>query len=388
MSSFAAIAAAPQRIVRPLAAPALALAVAVIGTSVLLLAVGEAPFDVYRTMWEHGTKPSILVDIINKGSQYYIAALAVAIAFRVKLFNIGVDGQYQVAALFAAYVGGTLALPAPVHVAVIMLVAALVGMAWAGVAAVLRVTRGVSEVLSTIMLNAIATAVIAYLLRDGYFGIPAANNNNIGTEPIPSSGWFPSLDPVTRPILHAIGLEPAEGKAIYGFLVVVILLGVGYSVLFNRTRIGFDLRASGANPTAAAASGVNVKRMMLAAMLLSGAVAGLIGLPELLGGTAHNFSLNFPAGIGFVGIAVALLGRNHAVGMFFAGMLWAFLDTSADALQLDLSISNKIALAIQGLTLLSVVVAYALVQRLSRTAERQRVARELREVPADGEGAA
>ncbi len=125
-----------------------------------------------------------------------------------------------------------------------------------------------------------------------------------------------------------------SGGQVYGFVTVSVLVGLGYWFLLNRTRFGFDLRASGASEPAAVASGVDVKRMVLTSMLLSGGVAGLVGLPLLLG-ASHSYGQDFPSGIGFTGIAIALLGRNHPVGMGFAALLWGFLDVSKQILDLQ-----------------------------------------------------
>jgi simple sugar transport system permease protein len=371
-----------RRIGLLLLAPTAALLSAAILVAVLLLALGKSPAVIFQAMIESGQRPGNIVDIINRATFLYIAALAVAIGFRMNLFNIGVDGQYRLAAFLAAAVGGAATLPPGLHTIVIVLVAMAVGALWAGIAATLKVTRGVSEVLSTIMLNAIATAIIAFLLRDGVLGVLSGDGNDIGTKPIARSGWFPSLDPVVRHVFRWLHVGPlAASKKVYGFLIVAILLGVLYSIVVDRSRFGFDLRATGESSTAAVASGVSVKRMVLISMLLSGAVAGLIGMPELLEGRGHSYSLNFPTGIGFTGIAVALLGRNNPVGMGVAAVLWGFLDVTTRSLQLLDSpndTSDKVASMIQALIVLCVVVAYVVVGRVLRAREQGRVAGALR----------
>ena len=213
-----------------------------------------------------------------------------------------------------------------------------------------------SEVISTIMLNAVATGMIAFLISPDTFGRLAGNN--ITTPPIPESGWFPGI--------------PVGNGAIFGMVFVAAALGVGYWFLLSRTRFGFELRASGESPTAAAAGGVNARRMILIALLTSGAVAGLVGLPELLG-RDHAYTLVSPQGYGFTGIAVALLGRNHPVGIALGALLWAFLDKSAVALDV-VGVPREIVLIMQGLIVLSVVVAYEVVRRAGQRAEQRRVA--------------
>jgi ABC-type uncharacterized transport system permease subunit len=352
------------------AAPVLALAFAVVVTSIILVASGHPPLQVYKDMWDYGTQPDSLVLTFNLSTTYYIAAVAVAIGFKMNLFNIGVDGQYRLAALFGAWVGGTINLPAPLHVLVILVVAMLVGGLWAGVAAVLKNRRGVSEVISTIMLNYIATGIIAYLLTEGRMGVLAEGSNNIGTPPIPASGQVPGIAVANLP-----GPFNGATSTIYGMVVVAIAVGVGYWWVLNRTRFGFDLRASGLSPTAATASGVNSKRMVLYVMLLSGAVAGLIGLPQLLG-ESHTYNLDFPAGLGFTGIAIALLGRNSPVGIVFGALLWAFLDVSRQILDLE-GVSKEIVTIMQGIAVLSVVIAYEVVRRYGIRAQQREVGRQL-----------
>jgi simple sugar transport system permease protein len=256
--------------------------------------------------------------------------------------------------------------PKPLHLLVIVMIAIAVGAAWAGIAAVLKVTRGVSEVISTIMLNAIATSLIAYQLRK--VAVDVAGSNNIGTKPLPDSAHFPGIP-----------LIPGSSLDVYGFVIVAALAGIGYAVLLGRTRFGFDLRATGHSESAAIASGVNVKRMIIYAMLLSGGTAGLVGMAQLLG-SSYSYSLDFPAGLGFTGIAIALLGRNNAVGMVFAALLFAFLDVSSVILDIN-DISKEIVLIMQGTIVLSVVVVYELVRRYGVAAEQRRVSRELAHLP-------
>lgn len=156
---------------------------------------------------------------------------------------------------------------------------------------------------------------------------------------------------------------------------VAVLVGVAYWFLLSRTRFGFDLRATGASETAAVASGVSVKRMVLASMLISGAVAGLVGMPQLLD-ASYTYSLDFPAGLGFTGIAIALLGRNHPVGIAFGALLFGFLDNASTALEIS-GVSPYIVKITQGVIVLSVVIAYEVVRRIAVAAAQRDVGRQL-----------
>ncbi len=359
----------PARIALGIAAPALAVLFAALLTALVLRISGDPVIATFKLLLDYGQQPRSIALTLNQGTTYYLSALAVAIGFRMNLFNIGVDGQYRLAAFCAAVVGGAVTLPKPLHILLIVATAMLVGAMWAGVAALLKVTRGVSEVISTIMLNAIATGVVAYLLRK--VRVEIAGSNNIGTKPIGESGAFPGIP-----------LVPGSNLDVFGFIVVAILFGVGYTVLLNRTRFGFDLRATGRSESAAVASGVDVKRMVVVSLLLSGAVAGLVGMPVLLGGSSRTYSLDFPAGLGFIGIAIALLGRNNAVGMAVGALLFSFLDVASVILDIN-EISREIVLIMQGTIVLSAVVAYELVRRYGVAQEQRRVSRQLEADHAD-----
>jgi general nucleoside transport system permease protein len=169
-----------------------------------------------------------------------------------------------------------------------------------------------------------------------------------------------------------------DAGEIYGFTLIAVLAGVLYWLVLNRTRFGFDLRATGASETAAAASGVDAKRMVLTAMLISGGVAGLAGLPILLG-DAHTYSLSFPTGLGFTGITIALLGRNNPVGIAFAALLVAFLDKASPALDYATPVAydKEIAVIMQGLIVIAVVVSYEAVRVWGLRRQQRRVGAEL-----------
>ena len=339
-----------------LAAPALALIVAALLSSVALLISGNSPLTTFRSMGNFGIEPDSIVATLNKSTTYYLSGLAVAIGFRMNLFNIGVDGQYRVAAFFAAVVGGAVVLPKPLEITMIVVVAMVAGGLWAGIAAVLKVTRGVSEVISTIMLNTIGGGVVAYLLNPSRLGV-RQGSEQIQTKTLPGSAWLPGI--------------PFSGGDVYGFIVLAVACGVGYWVLVGRTRFGYDLRATGLSETAAVTSGVDVRRMVISTMVLSGAVAGLVGLPNLLG-ESHSYGQDFPTGYGFTGIAIALLGRNHPVGIGFGALLWSFLEESAQILDLQ-GVPKEIVTIMQGVTVLSVVIAYELVRRFRLVQEQRRV---------------
>ena len=361
-----------RRIGFALLAPVIAILIAMAATSLVIIATGSESGvgDFWRIIL---TKPSdrIMVDIVNQTTMIYLSAVAAAVGFRMGLFNIGVEGQYTVGSFAAASFAGGAFLPGFLNVFVSLVIAVVVGALWAGIAGILRTTRGVSEVISTIMLNAIAGILVGYLIDK--YGIHGGNS--VRTKVIPESsqvgGWSP--------------FNAAAGEVWSLGLVLAVLVGVGFWVLLNRTRFGFDLRATGMSQTAAVASGINVKRMTLAAMLISGGVAGLIWMPAFFG-DAYSYGTTFQAGLGFTGIAVALLGRNQPLGMVFGALLFAFLTAQSNSLTLLTDISASVVLITQGVAVLAVVIAYELVRRYRVRIEQRAVAQAPRvqteEVPA------
>ncbi len=346
-----------RRGVLALAAPVLAFVVAALVTSVVLLGTGDSPAEFWQVLLTVPAGRNI-VNMVNFAAILYLSGLAAAIGFRMNLFNIGVEGQYRVATFAGALFAGQAFLPGALNTVASVLVAMAAGAAWAGIAGVLRVTRGVSEVISTIMLNAIALSLVAYLLRR----VGNRIGQTIETDEIPSNAWVPGFS-----------LVPGETAELYGLALLAVVAGVGFAVVLNRTRFGFELRATGYSESAAIASGVDVKRMVLYSMLLSGAVAGLIGMPELFG-ASHAYGSTIQTGIGFTGIAVALLGRNTPLGIAVGALIFAYLAQQASPLGITAGISPEIILVTQGVVVLSVVIAYEVVSRYRSRLEQSAVA--------------
>ncbi|MER5862671.1 ABC transporter permease [Kitasatospora sp. NPDC002040] len=352
-----------EKIALGLAAPVLAVLLSVVICAVLLAVSGKEPFKAFQVMFDYGTASDGQVLTLNRATVYYIAGAAAAFGFRMNLFNIGVDGQYKLGMLFAAFVGSQVDLPTVLQIPLLLVTAMLVGGLWASIAGLLKVYRGVSEVISTIMLNAIATAVVGLLLVPGVFAPDkGTTTNSVQTSPISESSHFFSIE--------------TAGGTLWGFIVIAVLIGVVFQFTLNRTRFGFDLRATGRSESAATASGVNVKRMVITSMVVSGAIAGLIGLPELTQ-SSYYFGQNVQPGLGFIGISVALLGRNSPIGIAFSALLFAFLDVSGTQLPLQGDYPQEIVNVMQGTIVICVVVAYELVRRYGLKRQQQKVGAEL-----------
>lgn len=355
-----------RRIGLALAAPLLALVIAAAFTSLILEATGNdtAAFWEIMTTWPENRQ---IVNILNSSGILYLSGIAAAIGFRMNLFNIGVEGQYRLATFAAAVVAGEAWLPGAANTILAIVVAMVVGAAWAGLAGLLRVTRGVSEVISTIMLNAIAGLLVGFLIAK----VGVRTGVSTSTKNIPEESWVGGIT--------VFGDTPTE---LYGLVLLSVVVGVGFGVLLNRTTFGFNLRATGQSETAAVAAGVNVKRMVVTSMLLSGAVAGLIGMPVLFG-QAHNYGTSFQLGIGFAGIAIALLGRNNPIGIAFGALIFAYLSEQGNVLNILAGISPDIVAVTQGIIVLAVVIAYEVVRRYRVRLEQSTVAEQVAAIEPD-----
>lgn len=351
------------KLVLALSAPVLALLMAFLITSAVLAAAGDPVGEVWGQLLSVPETRNV-GNIIDNATVLYLSGLAAAVGFRMNLFNIGVDGQYRIAAFVAAVVAGEAWLPGYLNTVLAVLCAMAVGSLWAGIAGVLRATRGVSEVISTIMLNAIATGLVAYLLRQA--AEREAGSNVIATKEIPEESRIPNIKISDGPPVVDI----------YGFVILALLAGFLFWFVLNKTRFGFNLRATGRSATAAVASGISVNKMTVAAMMLSGAVAGLVGMPILLG-SAFSYGSTFQSGLGFAGIAIALLGRNNAVGIAIGALLFAYLNEQSNPLQILVGVSPDIVAITQGTIVLTVVISYEVVRRYGVRLEQQAVARAL-----------
>ena len=275
-----------------------------------------------------------------------LTGLAVAFAFRCGLFNIGGQGQYFVGLIVANWLGVKFASMSLLPHALIAIVGAtLAGAAWAGIAGVLKATTGAHEVISTIMLNWIAFYTASWLFGDG----GPLQNSTQPTVPV-SNPVAPSAQ---LPVFW--GTKGFQGLDI-GFFIAIAALVVFWALL-NRTTLGYEVRAVGFNPDAAAYGGINVKKNIIRAMAISGAFAGLAGALDMLGYLYQYGQLDVQVSqVGFIGIAVALLGRNTAVGVFLGALLFGGLiygttqGLSSNVIQPELA--TNLTYIIQGLVVL------------------------------------
>ncbi len=335
----------------------------VMGGLVVLVISGKNPLGTYKAIFKGSglswfgsycsfpcTSASNLQQTLIQFTVLVLTGLAVAFAFRCGLFNIGGQGQYIVGTVVAVMIGTSLSsLPSWLHILLAVVAAGLAGAVWAGIAGFLKATVGAHEVITTIMLNWIALYVASYLIG---FGGPLQD---------PAAGPVP----VTKEIVGGAKLPILWGSPLlqglhYGLFLALAALVV-YWVLLNRTTLGYSVRAVGFNAEAARYGGISVARSYFVAMAISGSFAGLAGAMDILGWQYRLdlTSVQTYSQIAFIGIAVALLGRNTAGGVFLAALLFAALKTGTSTRNLDPSIfrpelANNLTQMIQGLVVLFV----------------------------------
>jgi simple sugar transport system permease protein len=273
-----------------------------------------------------------------------LTGLAVAFAFRCGLFNIGGQGQYWVGFFAALYIGTNLeGAPRPLHILLAILASIVAGAIWGGIAGLLKATVGAHEVITTIMLNWIAIFGGSYLVEIGG----------------PLQGRQPSI-PRSDDVLPSAELWPIWGTlpSLHAGIFIALFALVVYYVLLNRTTLGFEVRAVGFNPEAARYGGISVAKNYFLALAIAGAFAGLAGSVDLLGFKGGVSTGDFPTNlIAFTGIAVALLGRNKAVGIMFAALLFAALEVGTSTRQLDPEVFEP-ALAVDLATMIQALVIF------------------------------
>lgn len=342
--------------------PALAIIIALLIGMVIVIAVGDNPITAYRYFLigpftsgvDIGNTLAIMTPLLLIG-------ISVLISFRAGVFNIGAEGQLYLGAFAAAWIGITFVhWPGPVLVVAAILFGALLGAIWAFIPGVLLAAWGVNVIVSTLMLNYIAIEITDYLVnypfKDPTAGAPVSKL-------IASQAWLPILIPSSS--LHA-GI----------FLAIAVAVGAAF-VLF-RTSWGARLRYVGDNPYFASYLGVSVSRVVVQAMVVSGAIAGAMGALDVLG-TNHQFNLSFSPGYGFLGLTVALLGRLNPWGIIVTAFVYAVLSHGADVMQQNTSVPYPLVNILQGIIVLLMTASGLLIWWQRRSAMRRTA-----EAPAEG----
>lgn len=294
-----------------------------------------AVYDVQADTFARGIKS--LTETLTVATPLILAGLGLGIGFRSSLFNIGAQGQVVLGAVFAGYIGFAFSLPAPLHLLLAVLGGAIGGGLWASIAGVLKARTGANEVIVTIMLNNIAVYLIAYLLSLHAWQRPGSNNPQ--SPALHGSAMFPLLAG-ERYRLHA------------GFLLAIVACVVVWW-LMERSTLGFQFRAVGANPEAARTAGISVERVTVWVMLVAGMLAGLAGAAQILGTEGGSGLTGGIAGtVGIDAITVALLGRSKPLGIFFSGLLFGALRAGGVVMQARTGTPIDLVLVVQSLIVL------------------------------------
>jgi simple sugar transport system permease protein len=317
-----------MKLLREILFPLIAVIAAFVIGGIVVWIIGDSPWQTYKLLigsafsWPDGIGYTLF-----NATPLIFTGLAVAVAFRCGLLNIGAEGQLYVAAFAAAWVGfkfgaqdpGNTAITPFFHLPMILLLplcclaAIIAGAIWGGIPGVLKAKFGSHEVINTIMLNFIAVALLSYFTQYRY-KIPG--DPILQSAPVSPQAHLPTLGRFIPGFPERIPLNLAFLLAVLACILVYIFLW--------KTKWGYELRATGANPSAAEYGGVSIRKQIILAMAISGGLAGMVGINEVLG-YRHRYYDGFSANYGFVGIAVALLGRNHPVGVFLAAILFAIL---------------------------------------------------------------
>ncbi len=346
---------------RSLVIPLLAILTAlIVGGVLMLLTTGDPriPFAAYSGLLEGmAGSPEAIAKTLIRATPYAFTGLAVALAFKCGLFNIGAEGQLALGGLAAAWVGYSLQAPLIIHLPLTILAGVAAGFLWGMVPGILKARTGAHEVITTIMMNYLAIQLVQYLVSGP---MKAPRTVVPQTKPLERSAWLPMLIP---------SLELHSG------VLLAVLASVAIWWFLGRTVWGFALRTVGTNPAAARYAGMSVARNIILAMALSGALAGLAGAVEVSGVALNTTSINhegnrylglgFSTGYGFDSIAVALLGRGNPFGVVAAALLFGGLRAGATKMQFNTQVPSEIIAVIQGLILLFIA-ADVIIRRLYR----------------------
>ena len=326
--------------------PLISLVLAMAISALVILAIGESPVEALTTMIDGALGSSYGWGFtLYYATNFIFTGLAVMVAYHASLFNIGGEGQAAMGGLGAALV--LLSLPLPhwaLALPAAMVGAALFGAAWALIPAWLQAKRGSHIVITTIMFNFIAAAALNYVLVNLLRPVGSMD---------PASARFPEAThlPKLSDMALSLGMEWGKNTPVNISFFVAVIACLLVWLLIWRTRLGFEIRAFGKSEPAALYAGISPVRITVIAMLISGGLAGMMAINSVMG-EAERLVLNAVEGAGFIGIAVALMGRNHPLGVFLAALLFGFLYQGGGELALWTSIPRELIIVIQALVIL------------------------------------
>jgi general nucleoside transport system permease protein len=327
--------------------PVLATLAALAVGAVMLFVLGANPLEAYGALWEGAFgSTNAFAETLVKATPLLLVALGICISFRGDVINIGGEGQMIVGAILATWVGLTFTgLPGWLIILMAMVAGFIGGGIWGGIPGFLKAYFNVNEILSTVMMNAIAVQLMNFLLR--------------GPMIDPSQAQLASKIPQTARLLEAFRLPRLAPTRLHLGALIAVILAVLVYILLWRTTLGYRIRAVGQNPHASRYAGINVKRHIVLALLLSGAFAGLAGMIQVYGvnyrmitdGSASGFT----GSAGFNGIVAALFGQLHPIWSIPASILFGALLVGANSMQRVVQVPSALVIALNGLVVVFVV---------------------------------
>jgi simple sugar transport system permease protein len=326
--------------------------------------IRENPLTVYDAIFTAALKDRDgWGNVIYRATPLIFTGLAVALAFQCGLFNIGGEGQMVMGGFAITWIGFTFVkLPAFLLIPLCILGGALVGGLWGGIPGYLKARRGVHEVVTTIMLNWIAVAFTQYLTM-AYK---------------PKESWIPHTYEIAKSAqlsrlahyLNPLGIDFPKSNLVNTAVFVAILAVIFAAYLLRRTKIGYEIRSVGFNPTAAECAGINVAKNTVLAMAISGALAGLAGVNQVMG-YKHRFRYGVFGGLGFDGIGVAFIGRNSPMGVVLASLLFGILDHGGLAIDVSTKVPREIILVMKAVILIFVVISGEITKRVIKGIQKR-----------------
>lgn len=330
--------------------------------------IRENPIHVYAEIFKAALKDrNGWGNVFYRATPLIFTGLAVALAFQCGLFNIGGEGQMVIGSFALTWVGFTFSgLPWFIHLPLCVLAAVLAGGLWGGIAGWLKASRGVHEVVTTIMLNWIAVALIQYLTM-AYK---------------PPESWIPHTFEVAKSAqlsrlwvyLNPLGINFPKSNLLNTCIFLALAIAVLVAFLLKKTKLGYEIRAVGHNPGAAECAGISVPRNTILAMAMAGGLAGLVGVNQILG-YKHRFRYGVMEGMGFDGIGVAFIGRNSPFGVVLAALLFGILDQGGLAIDVSTRVPREIVLVLKATILIFVVLSTEITNRMVRRLQKREEAR-------------
>jgi simple sugar transport system permease protein len=334
-------------IARKVGTPLISAALAILAGSLIMWVSGYDPIAAFAALFKGAFGgPKQVGETILRATPLILAGLAVGYGFRAGLFNIGAEGQLFMGGLVAAWLGVQMAAqPAGITIPVLLVTAALAGAAWAFIPAILKARIGAHEVITTMMFSHIARYLVSWLVA-GPIKAPGQTPQSTQLAVSAQLPRIPSL--FSEATLDALPFLEL-GRAHVGILIALVA-AVGVWLVLRYTTLGYENRAVGLNPWASETAGISVQWTIVKALCISGALAGVAGAVEVMG-LHHRIFDQFSSGVGFTGIAVALLAKNHPLGIIVAALLFGALSAGSGTMQLEAGVPQKIILIIQALVI-------------------------------------